>query len=217
MFNEGYAASSEGRVRVDLCEEAIRLARLLIALAPGQAEAEGLLALMLFHHARARTRTGLLGEIVTLEAQDRSLWDRIAIDEAAALLLTALRRGSPGLYQFQAAIAAEHAQAPSFAATDWTEIAIIYEAIIAMHPNPVFEVNRVVALHYAVGPAAALTQLDRVAGPLSAYQPYHAVRAHILAAIGDGAAARGAYERAIALSGTDEERTFLAARRDALA
>lgn len=217
MFNEGYAASFERRVRVDLCEEAIRLGRLLLTLAPGEPEVEGLLALMLFHHARARSRTGLLGEIVTLEAQDRTQWDRTAIGEAAGFLKTALGRGQPGLYQFQAAIAAEHAEAPSFAETDWREIAIIYHAIITVHPNPVFEVNRVVALHYAIGPDAALARLNSVAEALAAYQPYHAVRAHILAALGDSAAARGAYDRAIALSGTEEERAFLAARRSALA
>jgi len=217
MFNEGYAASSDIRPRVDLCEEAIRLGRLLVALTPGEAEAEGLLALMLFHQARSRTRAGMLGEMLTLEEQDRSLWDRAAIAEATALLTTALRRGHEGIYQFQAAIAAEHAGAESFDETDWAEIALIYDALIAVRPNPVFELNRIVALFYAAGPDMALRRLGAIKDALAGYQPYHAVRAHILGAVGEVEAARIAFDAAIALSGTEAERAFLSRRRNALA
>jgi RNA polymerase sigma-70 factor (ECF subfamily) len=216
IFNEGYAASSDRHLRVDLCDEAIRLCRILVALVPHEPEIEGLLALMLLHHSRAGTRLGTLGEIVTLEHQDRSQWNAQFIKEGAGLLVKALRRGRPGSYQLQAAIAAVHAEAESFARTDWQEIALIYDALIAVQPNPVFELNRIVALSYAEGPAAALNRLRIVEAALASYQPYHAVRADILARLGDVEKARQAFETAIQLSGTDEERNYLAGRRDEL-
>ncbi|MET3581471.1 RNA polymerase sigma-70 factor (ECF subfamily) [Mesorhizobium robiniae] len=217
IFNEGYAASSEQHLRVDLCEEAIRLCRILLALIPHEAEVEGLLALMLLHRSRFVTRMGAPGEIITLERQNRSGWDRKGIEEGAALLVRALRRGRPGSYQLQAAIAAVHAEAESFAATDWQEIALIYDALIAVQPNPVFELNRIVALSYAKGPEAALTRLGLVGAALASYQPYHAVRADILARLGEVTLAREAFDAAIRLSGTDAERKYLMGRRDELA
>ncbi|HTV67264.1 MAG TPA: sigma-70 family RNA polymerase sigma factor [Rhizobiaceae bacterium] len=217
IFNEGYAASSERHLRVDLCDEAIRLGRLLTELMPQEPEAEGLLALMLLHHARSRARLDTNGNLVTLEEQDRSIWNRSAIGEGSALLVKALRRGRPGAYQLQAAIAAVHAEAPSFAETDWREIALIYDALISVQPNPVFELNRIVALSYADGPAAALARLPAVAEALKDYQPFHAVRADLLSRIGDEASAREAYDLAIERSGTDAERNYLEHRRDRLA
>ncbi|WP_037154419.1 RNA polymerase sigma factor [Rhizobium freirei] len=216
-FNEGYAASSDRHVRVDLCDEAIRLCRILLTLCPHEGEIEGLLALMLLHHSRAATRLGDLGEIIPLECQDRAAWSQAMIAEGTSLLERALRRGRPGVYQLQAAIAAVHVEAPSFQETDWCEIALIYDALIAVKPNPVFELNRIVALSYAEGPAVALDRLAAIAGLLAEYQPYHAVRADILARLGKDDLARMAYEKAIELSGTEAERNFLGDRMARLA
>jgi RNA polymerase sigma-70 factor (ECF subfamily) len=215
-FNEGYAASSEQHVRIDLCEEAIRLGRILAALCPHEPEVEGLLALMLLHHSRSATRLGVLGEIISLEDQDRAQWNAALIGEGTALIEKALRRGRPGPYQLQAAIVAVHAEALSFAATDWRQIVLIYETLIAMQPNPVFELNRIVALSYADGPSVALERLAGVAMALGSYQPYHAVRADILARLGKHPEAREAYAMAIRLSGTEAEKQFLGARLERL-
>jgi RNA polymerase sigma-70 factor, ECF subfamily len=212
IFNEGYAASSDRHVRIDLCEEAIRLCRILMVLCPAEPEVEGLLALMLLHHSRSATRLGSLGEIVTLEGQDRTRWDRRLIGEGTSLVETALKRSRPRAYQLQAAIAALHAEAPSFAETDWRQIVMIYDGLIALEPNPVFELNRAIALSYADGPATALTCLTKVADALESYQPYHAVRADLLARVGRREQAREAYGAAIRLSGTDAERLFLTGR-----
>jgi RNA polymerase sigma-70 factor (ECF subfamily) len=217
VFNEGYSAGEGPLVRVDLCEEAIRLARLLDTLMPKVAEIEGLLALMLLHHARSATRIGGAGEMVALEDQDRSGWDEARIAEGAALVERALRRGRPGPYQLQAAIAAIHAEAKSFAQTDWREIALIYRELMALRPNPVFELNRVVAVSYSQGPEAALDVLAPLASVLAGYQPFHAVRADLLARLGRGEQARGAYEKAIALSQSEAEKRFLAGRMGKLA
>lgn len=212
IFNEGYAASSETLLRVDLCEEAIRLCRILTGLCPQEPEAEGLLALTLLHHSRTGSRLGALGDLVPLESQDRRRWDRQLIVEGTVLLETALRRGRPGPYQLQAAVAALHAEAPSFAETDWRQIVLIYRSLIAMRPNPVFELNRIVALSYVDGPEVALAGLTTVATVLDGYQPLHAVRADLLARAGRRGEAQGAYETAIRLSGTETERQFLADR-----
>lgn len=212
IFNEGYAASSDRHLRVDLCEEAIRLCRILVTLCPREPEVEGVLALILLHHSRAGTRLGALGEIIPLESQDRARWNRDMIAEGSSLIERALRRGRPGLYQLQAAIAAVHAEAASFGETDWREIALIYDALIAVMPNPVFELNRIVALSYAESPAAALDRLAAISGVLVAYQPYHAVRADLLARLGRNDSARESYQTAIRLSGTDAERRFLSDR-----
>jgi RNA polymerase sigma-70 factor (ECF subfamily) len=212
IFNEGYAASSDQHLRADLCEEAIRLCRILMVLCPEEPEVEGLLALMLLHHSRSATRLGSLGEIVTLEGQDRTRWDRRLLGEGATLVEMALKRGRPGACQLQAAIAALHAEAPSFAETDWRQIKLIYDELIAQRPNPVFELNRAIAVSYADGPAMALVCLRQLSDALLAYQPYHAVRADVLARLGELAPARDAYETAIRLSGTEAERLFLRER-----
>lgn len=212
IFNEGYAATSDRHVRVDLCEEAIRLCRILVTLCPREPEAEGLLALILLHHSRAGTRMGAEGEIVPLESQDRAQWNRGLITEGSSLIERALRRRRPGLYQLQAAISAVHAEAGSFGETDWREIALIYDALIAVTPNPVFELNRIVALSYVESPAAAFDRLAAISGVLVDYQPYHAVRADLLARLGRNVSARESYQTAIRLSGTDAERRFLSDR-----
>ncbi|KKB08462.1 hypothetical protein VE25_18230 [Devosia geojensis] len=217
VFNEGYSAGEGPLVRIDLCEEAIRLARLLDSLMPKVPEIEGLLALMLMHHARSGTRIGGAGEMVALEDQDRSRWDKARIAEGAALVERALRRGRPGPYQLQAAIAAIHAEAESFADTDWREIALIYRELMAMRPNPVFELNRVVAVSYSEGAAAALDLIAPLAPVLAGYQPFHAVRADLLARLGRGSQARDAYEKAIALSQSEAEKRFLAVRMGKIA
>lgn len=217
IFNAGYASASDAYLRVDLCEEAIRLCRILDALIPHDAEIEGLLSLMLLHRSRFATRIGALGEIVALEEQDRSQWDRAAIDEGTALLVRALRRGRPGAYQLQAAIAAVHAEAESFAETDWQEIALIYDALITVQPNPVFELNRIVALSYAEGAVSAIARLASLGTVLAGYQPYHAVRADLLVRLEQVAPAREAFDAAIRLSTSDAERRHLIKRRDRLA
>ena len=216
IFNEGYAASSERYLRADLCEEAIRLCRILISLVPHEPELEGLFALLLIQHSRSRTRLTEAAELVALEHQNRAAWDRGLIEEGTGVLVRALRRGRPGPYQLQAAIAAVHAEAPSFAATDWREIVLIFDALIAMRPNPVYRLNRVVALSYTDGPAEALCQLLAISEPLSRYQPYHAVRADLHRRLGEAEPARAHYDIAIELSTNEVERRYLASKRDGL-
>jgi RNA polymerase sigma-70 factor (ECF subfamily) len=216
IFNEGYASTGATHIRNDLCDEAIRLGRLLSALCPREAEIEGLLALMLLHHARSAARLGAGGEILSLETQDRRLWNRLEISEGTSLLENALKRGTPGPYQLQAAIIAVHAQAPCFAETDWREIALIYRALTGLADNPVFELNRIVALSYVDGAASALERLHPLAPALVQYQPFHAVHADFLARTGQIDAAKIAYGTAIRLSQSDAEKLFLAQRLAAL-
>jgi RNA polymerase sigma-70 factor (ECF subfamily) len=213
MFNQGYGSSGPDHIRIDLCEEAIRLARLLSSLCPREAEVEGLLALMLLHHARSGARIGPDGAILSLEMQERHRWNRAMIGEGTALLERALRRGRPGLYQLQAAIIAIHAEAKSFADTDWREIILIYETLRIIKDNPVFELNQIVAWSYVEGPARALTALEGLSGVLASYQPFHAVRAHLLARAGNVAEATEAYGQAILLSGSEAEKKFLVKKR----
>ncbi|MBL0374665.1 RNA polymerase subunit sigma-24 [Rhizobium sp. KVB221] len=215
-FNEGYASGSEAHIRANLCEEAIRLGRLLKDLCPWEAEVEGLLALMLLHHARRVARLGPSGEIVSLEDQKRKLWDRVLIDEGAALVDMALRRGRAGPYQLQAAIIALHSEAPSFGETDWQQIAALYRALATTAENPVFELNRIVAISYAESAERALSMLGPLAQALAQYQPFHAVRADLLVRTGGHEEARAAYKSAIALSQSNAEKLFLAAKMQAL-
>jgi RNA polymerase sigma-70 factor (ECF subfamily) len=212
IFNEGYAASSEQYLRTDLCEEAVRLARLLNQLIPGEPEVEGLLALILLHHSRSRTRLTPTGDLVALEHQDRATWDRALIEEGTVLVTTALGRGSPASYQLQAAIAALHVEAENFAATDWPQMVLLYDELLRRRPNPVFALNRLVALSYTCGPADALTQLRPLAEPLQRYQPYHAVKADLHARLGQTAEAESHYAQAIALSTSEAERQYLGGR-----
>ncbi len=214
VFNEGYAATSgQQLLRTDLCDEAIRLARLLMLLRPGEPEIEGLAALMLLNHSRRAARLASDGAFVPLEFHDRRLWDRAQVAEGIALLDGALARRRPGIYQIQAAISAVHAEAASHEGTRWPEIALLYERLHALSPNPVFLLNRAVALSYPGSPQAGLDVLLELQGHLGAYQPFHAARADFLRRLGRVEDARGAYETAIYLSGNAEERAFLEGRR----
>jgi RNA polymerase sigma-70 factor, ECF subfamily len=215
IFNEGYDATGGDRlVRGELCSEAIRLARLLAALMPDDAEVRGLLALMLLHDARRAARVDDRGAYVPLDRQDRSRWDAGRVREGVAVLESALRRHHPGPYQLQAAIAALHVQAPAPEQTDWTRIAELYGALARLAPSPVVEVNRAVAVGFAAGPAAGLAVLDPLVGDpaLAGYQPLHAARAELLARSGDRDGAAGAYRRAIELSTNAVERAELERR-----
>ncbi len=217
VFNEGYGATEGQRlVRTDLCREAIRLGRLLAELVPEDAEARGLLALMLLTHARSAARVSEVGELLTLERQDRALWDRGAIREGLAILDSALPLRRPGPYQIQAAIAALHCKAASAAATDWRQISALYHALLRHLPTPVARLNAAVAVGMAHGPAQGLRALDEVAG-LDGSHYLHAARAEFHRHLGDIPAAVAAYERAIALAGNEVERAYLRARRDGCA
>ncbi|MBE2318934.1 sigma-70 family RNA polymerase sigma factor [Solirubrobacter sp. CPCC 204708] len=206
IFNEGHAAT-----RGDLRAEGVRLARLLARLMPDTAEALGLLALLLLTDARTPAR--LRGdELVALAEQDRALWDGALIAEGVAVLERALRLPHPGAYTIQAAIAALHDQAPSFAATDWSQIAGLYGELARIDASPVVTINRAVAVGFADGPAAGLELLDAVEG-LERYVSLHAARAELLGRLGDAAGADAAYARAIALSAHEHERAALIRRR----
>jgi RNA polymerase sigma-70 factor, ECF subfamily len=216
MFNEGYASSIERYLIGEFCDEAIRLCRVLDQLCPREPEVEGLLALMLLHHSRAKTRIGGDGIPRALEEQDRRQWNRAMITEGAGLVLRALRRGSPGPFQLQAAIAALHAEASSFAGTDWREIALLYDALKRFSDNPVYELNRIVAISYGEGAEQALALLEPLAFSLGSYQPYHAACADILARCGQESAAMTAYIRALSLTGSEPERRFIARKIEKL-
>ena len=212
VFNEGYAATEgDALVRRELCEEAIRLAKLLAVLMPDEAEPLGLAALMLLHDARREARTGPGGELVLLEEQDRSLWDRARIDEGARLLERALRLRRPGPYQLQAAIAAVHGDAQRAEDTDWAQIATLYAELARVAPSPVVELNRAVAVAMAAGPEEGLRLVERIGG-LDGYHLLHATRADLLRRLDRRAEAAAAYEQALALTTNDAERAFLARR-----
>jgi RNA polymerase sigma-70 factor (ECF subfamily) len=215
LFNEGYGATEGAElVRTSLSAEAIRLARLLTRLLPGEPEAAGLLALMLLHDARRATRVDDGGDLVTLERQDRSRWDAGAIAEGTAILEAALRRGRPGPYQVQAAIAACHATAKTAEDTDWVQIGGLYTELARMAPSPVVELNRAVAVGMADGPEAGLALVDRLAGEeaLAGYHLLPATRADLLRRMGRAAEAAEAYRAALALTGTETERRYLQRR-----
>jgi RNA polymerase sigma-70 factor (ECF subfamily) len=217
VFNEGYAASfGERLLRHELCEQAIRLGRLLVELLPGHAEPKGLLALMLLHDSRRATRVDESGAIVLLEQQDRSRWDRAQIAEGIAMVEVALRRGDrpPGAYTLQAAIAAVHAEAPNAADTDWAQIAALYEVLARVHPSPVVELNRAVAIAMAGDlehGLAMVNELER-GGELAGYHLLPAARAELLRRLGHRPAAAEAYRGALALVTNEAERAHLAKR-----
>ena len=220
VFNEGYAAREDDRlVRAELCDEAIRLGRLLATLMPDDAETAGLLALMLLHDSRRSARTDARGRYVSLPDQDRSRWDAARIDEGTRTLDRALRLRRPGPYQLQAAIAALHATAPTADDTDWPQIAALYGRLTCHTRSPVVQVNRAVAVGMAEGPRAGLCVLDALQDDprLAGYQPFHAARADLLRRAGDEPAAAAAYGRAIELSTNAVERHELERRRAALA
>jgi RNA polymerase sigma-70 factor, ECF subfamily len=220
VFNEGYAAREGDRlVRADLCDEAIRLGRLMTRLMPDDAESAGLLALMLLHDSRRAARTDERGRFVALPDQDRARWDRARVDEGVASLERALRLRRPGPYQLQAAIAALHADAPDAERTDWAQIATLYRELGRMAPSAVVEVNRAVAVGMSAGPRAGLCLLDRLGADrrIAGYQPFHAARAELLRRAGETREAEAAYREAIALSTNAVEREELDRRRAALA
>jgi RNA polymerase sigma-70 factor, ECF subfamily len=212
VYTEGHTATrGEIPVRGDLCDEAIRLARLLAQLMPDEAETLGLLALLLLTDARRPARVDAAGDLVALEHQDRSRWDARRIADGLATLDRALRLRRSGPYVIQAAIAALHATASDFDSTDWLQIAALYDALAKLDPSPVVAVNRAVAVGLGVGPHAGLAILEEAAGDprLTRYQPLHAARAELLRRAGDAAGADAAYERAIALTSNEAQRAAL--------
>jgi RNA polymerase sigma-70 factor (ECF subfamily) len=212
VFNEGYAASAgDAHVRRSLCAEAIRLAAVVAELMPDEAEALGLLALLLAHDARRDTRVDETGALVLLPDQDRTLWDRATITRATELAARALRLGPPGGYVLQAAIAVEHVNAPTADATRWERIAAFYDRLASLSPDPVVELNRAVAIAEAGDLPGGLARIDALASALDRYHYFHAARAELLRRLGaDGAAA--AYARALELAGNGAERAFLESR-----
>jgi RNA polymerase sigma-70 factor (ECF subfamily) len=215
MFNEGYAASTGGDlIRVDLCEEAIRLARLLSRLMPDEPESTGLVALMLLQHSRRAARTDAAGDVITLEEQDRSRWDRSEIDEANSILGSAVRRGAVGPYQLQAMIAACHANAPDPDLTDWSRIAALYERWLAVTASPIVKLNHAVAVAMASGLDDGLALVDELAasGALRDYHLLHATRADFLRRLGRSTDAAAAYRKSLELARTDAERRYLTRR-----
>jgi len=215
LFNEGYAAThGEDLVRESLCDEAIRLARLLAELMPDEPEVLGLLALMLLHHARRTTRVDAGGVLVTLDEQDRTRWDRAAIAEGETALERALLMRRPGPYQVQAAIAACHSTAATASETDWRQIAALYGQLARLAGTPVVELNRAVAVGMAEGPRAGLGLVDALveAGELRDYHLLYAVRADLLRRLGRAGEAAASYRRAIELAPTAGERAHLERR-----
>jgi RNA polymerase sigma-70 factor (ECF subfamily) len=212
VFNEGYAATSgDALVRRELCDEAIRLAKLLAVLMPDEPEALGLLALLLLQDSRRDARVDPSGELVLLEDQDRSRWDRDRIAEGARVLDRAARVGRSGPYQLQATIAAAHAEAATAADTDWPRIAFLYGELARAHPSPVVELNRAVAVAMAEGPESGLRLIDAIDG-LAGYYLLHAARADLLRRLGRDSAAAAAYTRALELATNPTERAFLQRR-----
>jgi RNA polymerase sigma-70 factor (ECF subfamily) len=224
VFNEGYSAAAGAEVtRAELTGEAIRLGRLLVELRPEPEvlgsevlgpEVLGLLALMLIHESRRAARTSPTGELILLENQDRSLWNKEQIAEGVALLEKALKSRRFGAYTLQAAIAAVHAEAESVAATDWRQIVALYDRLLQMQPSPVVELNRAVAIAMRDGPEAGLTHIDAVLeqGELANYYLAHSARADMCRRLGRTAEARSSYEKALALTKQEPERQFLQER-----
>lgn len=218
VFNEGYSASSgDSLTRPDLSAEAIRLGRVLVALLPDP-EVLGLLALMLLQESRRAARTSPDGELVTLENQDRSLWDRALIAEGLALVDRAMQSPSPGVYTLQATIAAVHARANMAEETDWPQIVALYTELLRISPSPVVELNRAVAIAMAERPEAGLAVIDRILerGELRNYHLLHAARADLHRRLGNFEAARAAYEIALGLTRQETERRYLEKRRQEL-
>ncbi|MEV2240382.1 DUF6596 domain-containing protein [Micromonospora sp. NPDC049891] len=222
IFNEGYLpGNGDDPVRVDLTDEAIRLGRLLRALLPDDGEVAGLLALMLFTDARRSARVSRTGELVTLDEQDRTAWNRTLIAEANALVherIKAVAAGGdpPGRYQVQAAINAIHTNAPSSRDTDWRTLLALYDSLVQLDPSPIVWLNRAVVASEVDGPEVGLAEIVRLAEALDGYHAFHAARADLLRRLGRGGEARAAYDRAIGLAGNPAERAYLTRRRDQL-
>jgi RNA polymerase sigma-70 factor (ECF subfamily) len=217
IFNEGYSASGEAsEIRKPLCEEAIRLARLLLRLFAGEPEIMGLTALLLLQHARADARFDAAGAVILLDDQDRSLWNRKLIAEGAALIDKAMRHRQSGPYQIQAAIAALHSQAERPDATDWAQIDLLYGALEAIQPSPVVTLNRAVAVSKVRGAEAALAMIEPLAPRLSNYFHFFGVRGALLMQLGRNEEARTAFDRAIALAHTSAEAAHIRMHLDRL-
>jgi RNA polymerase sigma-70 factor (ECF subfamily) len=217
LFNEGYSASGgTAHMRVALCEEAIRLARLLLRLFPSEPEVMGLMALLLLQHARAPARLDRAGEIVLLDDQDRSLWNRQMIDEALVLVEKALRHRVPGTYQVQAAIAAVHSRAKRAADTDWQEIDTLYGALEKLQPSPVITLNRAVAVAKLRGPAAALEMIEPLGDKLQGYFHFFGAKGAWLHELGRADEARVAFDKAIALAHTSAQAAHIRQHIDRL-
>jgi RNA polymerase sigma-70 factor (ECF subfamily) len=202
-----YTAGQTSQADLDLCAEAIRLARILTTLMPDEPEVAGLLALLLLTESRRASRISADGSLVLLGEQDRTRWDRALIDEGQSIVRQCLRRNQPGLYQVQAAISAVHADAATLEQTDWSQIVALYDDLIAIAPTPVVALNRAIAIGEVRGPAAALALVDELA--LDNYQPFHATRADLLTRLGRNSEAGTAYERAASMAPTAAERDFL--------
>jgi RNA polymerase sigma-70 factor, ECF subfamily len=216
-FNEGYVATSgPSHLRVDLCEEAIRLARLIQNLCPDEPEAAGLLSLLLLTHARRNARSSADGAYIPLEEQDRAIWNHALIAEGSELLIATLKLDDIGPYQLQASINAIHAEAESHQNTNWKEIIQIYDRLYDLSENTVYLLNRAIAFSFLTNPTNGLRELDQISPELQSYQPYHAARADLLRRAQNYSEARVAYDQAITLSQNEVERTFLAQRRASL-
>ena len=215
LYTTGHTAPSGSRlVRTDLVERALDLARMLRVLMPDEREVRGLLALMVLGDARRATRTDDTGRLLLLEEQDRSQWDRAAIAEGHALVVEAMRGGQPGRFALQAAIAALHAQAPSYAETDWPQVLALYDLLLRVWPSPVVALNRGVAVAMVRGPQAALAEIEALEndGRLAGYRYLPATKADLLRRLGRDAEAAAAYRAALSLADNDAERAFLTAR-----
>ncbi len=218
VFNEGYTSNvAEHGAKAPLCEEAIRLCRLLMRLFPTEPEIMGLTALALLQHARSAARFDANGAVILLENQDRNLWDRRMINEGLALVDKALRHGRPGPYQVQAAIAALHARAVTFAKTDWVQIDLLYGTLERMQPSPVVTLNRAVAVAKSRGAAEALTMIEPLAAKLGGYFYFHGARGAFLKELDRYDEARIAFDRAIALANTPAEAAHIRDQIDSLA
>jgi RNA polymerase sigma-70 factor (ECF subfamily) len=216
VFNEGYSAGADNEERAALCDEAIRLARLLLRMYAAEPEIMGLLALMLLQHTRAAARYDKAGEAILLEDQDRSLWKKAPMQEGLALIDKAMRSRASGPYQIQAAIAGLHAQAKTAAETDWAGIEQLYQALERHTPSPVVTLNRSVALAKVAGAAQALALVDPLANRLGGYFYFHGARGSFLKELGRNAEAREAFNKAIALANTPAEAAHIRQHLDAL-
>ena len=217
LFNEGYSASGgEAHIREPLCDEAIRLGYLLLRMYPGEPELMGLVALMLFQHARVPARLDAEGEIVLLDEQDRSLWRGTLMAEAAALIEKAARHNRPGTYQLQAAISYEHAKARQAADTDWRAIDQYYQMLETLQPSPVITLNRAVAVSKHAGAADALQLIEPLSGALEGYFHFHGVRGALLLDLGRSREARAAFEKAISCASTTAEASHIRRHLDRL-
>jgi RNA polymerase sigma-70 factor (ECF subfamily) len=218
VFTAGHTAiRGDELLQVDLCDEAIRLGRVIVELMPDEPEAVGLLALMLLTDARRDARTDASGQMIRLADQDRTKWDRVRIDEGHELVRACLRRNEPGMFQIQAAIAAVHADASHATDTDWRQIVALYDQLYTLRPDPVVATNRAIAIGALDGPAAGFLSLELIdADAVATFQPFHAARADLLARCGRTADAVAAYDRAIELTENPIERRFLEEQRRAL-